>query len=73
MFSEDYNAMKNHYLLIQIGHAISQLMEQGLKLMTQAKMSLNQFHEEILNDFKNIRLTDADMAYAGQPCQIRFY
>jgi hypothetical protein len=72
IFSEDYNAMKNHYLLIQIGHAISQLLETGLHLIKNAKLTLKMFHELLLADFKRTVFLLEDIEYSRKPCQIRF-
>lgn len=38
LFSEDYNAMKNHYLLIQIGHMIDQLYRLGIQILTENRL-----------------------------------
>jgi len=70
-FSEHYTAMKNHYLLIQIGHALSQLLECATKLITDAKMSLENFHEQLRFDF-SCKFSDDDLAFILLPCQIRF-
>ena len=72
IFSEDYNAMKNHYLLIQIGHAISQLLENGLNLIKSAKLTLKMFHELLLADFKRTVFLPEDIEYSRKPCQYRF-
>ena len=71
IFSEDYNAMKNHYLLIQIGHAISQLLENGFNLIKNAKISLKSFHELLFADFKRTVILPEDVEYSQKPCQYR--
>ena len=69
-FSNDYNAQKNHYLLIQIAHMLSQLFENSEKVVKEYKMNLAEIHEKILMDFK-IKVMD-DEVYKQERCQIRF-
>lgn len=53
LFSRDYQAIKNHYLLIQIGHMISQIMESWEKLWEKIKQSREQKHRRMLESWKN--------------------
>lgn len=52
LYSHNYQAMKNHYYLIQIGHMISQLLENWKKLWKKVKQSLEQKHKRLLESFK---------------------
>jgi len=70
MFSKNYNAMKIHYYLIQIAHAISQLLENSTDLMEAARLSLKQFHKNLLDTFKSNLLTTDDILIAEVPQRI---
>lgn len=58
LFSRDYQAIKNHYFLIQIGHMISQVMEAWKKLWEKAGLDLSEKHARLLESFKSIRLSE---------------
>lgn len=47
-FSHNYQAWKNHYYLIQIGHMISQIIEVWEKLWEKVKQSREQKHRRLL-------------------------
>lgn len=70
-FSNDYMALKNHYLLIQIGHMISQLFESSEKILNEVKMTLKEIHEKIYEDFK-IKDLSENIKEIEKKCQIRF-
>ena len=57
LFSRNYQAIKNHYFLIQIGHMISQVVEAWEKLWKKEMMSLSEKHKRIFESFKNISLS----------------
>lgn len=38
-YSKTYNAMKAHYFFIQFAHTIRQLLEKGIKIILELKMS----------------------------------
>lgn len=38
-YSKNYNAMKAHYFFIQFAHTIRQLLEKGIKIISELKMS----------------------------------
>jgi len=38
-YSKNYNAMKAHYFFIQFAHTIRQLLEKGIKIILELKMS----------------------------------
>lgn len=72
VFCEDYNAMKNHYLLAQIAHIIRQLMEKGLCIFKKYKKSLKDISYNILEALRNVLLSEEDIKYTKAACQIRF-
>jgi len=71
MFSKNYNAMKNHYFLIQIAHAISQLLEHGSNIMKDAKLTKAQFHKKLYESFKSALFTLIDILAAEEPKKIK--
>jgi hypothetical protein len=58
MFSKNYQGMKNHYYLIQIGHMISQIIESWKSLWKKTKQSNEQKHKRILESFKKDKLKE---------------
>lgn len=58
LFSKDYQGIKNHYYLIQIGHMISQILEAWEKLWEGIRLSIEQKHQKILESFKKVRLKE---------------
>jgi hypothetical protein len=73
MFCEDYNAIKNHYFLIQIGHMISQLLECGFKRLTAlSQISTRQLMADVKESFRTVLLDYMDKEKAKQRCQYRF-
>lgn len=71
MYSWNYQAMKNHYYLIQIGHMISQIMEAWKKLWEKIKQSREQKHQRILESFKRDSLKE-QLSVRKERIQIRF-
>lgn len=57
-FSHNYQAWKNHYYLIQIGHMISQVMEAWGKLWEKVGQSREQKHRRLLESWKQERLKE---------------
>jgi len=55
-FSYNYNAIKNHYFLIQIAHGISQIFENFISILTELKMAIYEKHDRIIDDFKSTML-----------------
>lgn len=51
-YSHNYQAWKNHYYLIRIGHMISQIMEAWEKLWKKVKQSREQKHRRLLEAWK---------------------
>lgn len=61
LFSRNYQAMKNHYYLIQIGHMIAQIMDAWESLWKSVRQSKEQKHKRILESWKTQRLSDFDL------------
>ena len=58
LFSRDYQAMKNHYYLIQIAHIISQIMDAWTMLWKKLPLSNEQKHRRLLESWKTDSMTD---------------
>ena len=69
-YSKDYQAMKNHYYLTQIGHMVAQVMEAWEKLWSQNRQSREQRHRRVLESFKKVRLKE-NREETGRRIQIR--
>ena len=70
MFSKDYIAMKIHYFLIQIAHAISQLWEHSIDMKT-LRYTIKGLHSELLTTFLSKVLTTEDIAYTEIQKKVR--
>lgn len=71
LFSRNYQAVKNHYFLIQIGHMISQVMEAWKKLWEKAGLDTAEKHAQMLESFRSIRLCEY-RTETGKKFQMRF-
>ncbi len=71
LFSKNYQAVKNHYFLMQIGHMISQVMEAWAKLWKKAGLDMREKHVRILESFRSIRLCEYETEI-GKRFQMRF-
>jgi len=71
LFSKNYQAIKKHYFLMQIGHMISQVMEVWKKLWGKAGLDMEEKHAQILESFRKIRLNEY-RAETGKKFQMRF-
>ena len=58
--STNVNAMKNHYLLIQIAHIIRQIYDKGVKVLRKLKLSIKKESKHLLASFRR-QLTDKDL------------
>lgn len=58
MYSRNYQGMKNHYYLIQIGHMISQIIERWKGVWERIHQSREQKHRRILESWKEETLSD---------------
>lgn len=72
VWCEDYNAIKNHYLLAQIAEIIRQLYEKGSKLIKTVKLGLMEISSLLLESLRNRLLTQEDITQLAKPIQIRF-
>lgn len=68
---KDYNAMKNHYLLVQIADILRQLFECGYELIRSLKASIKEISSRILESFRRDSLTPEDIANSNKRMQIR--
>ncbi len=71
-YSHSYQGMKNHYLLIQIGHMISQVMEGVEKLWKEIRQSREQKHKRMLESWKGIRVEEYIEIEEMERTQYRF-
>ena len=58
LYSRNYQALKNHYYLIQIGHMTGQCMEAWEKIWKKVKQSLEQKHKRLLESMKETPLKE---------------
>lgn len=70
-YSKDYQALKNHYYLIQISHMLAQVMEAWNSLWSGIRQSLEQKHRRLLESLKQVILTDC-VEELERRVQIRF-
>lgn len=70
--SQDYTAMKNHYLLTQIADIIMQLYENGLKIFKTVKKTIKEISSDLLEGLRTQTLTNEDILKLANPIQIRF-
>lgn len=71
-YSEDYNAMKAHYYLMQIAHAIRQIGELSINTIKNIKRSLKEMSQRLLECFRQRSLTTEDISEMDAKMQIRF-
>jgi len=71
LFSRDYTAIKLHYLLIQIGHAISQLFVKYIR-SKDIILTLEKIHKDLVESFRTMVISAEDLQYVNKRCQIRF-
>lgn len=68
---KDYNAMKNHYLLVQIADILRQLFECGYELIRVLRASIKEISSRLLESFRRDTLTPEDIANLNNRIQIR--
>jgi len=61
LYSKDTNAMKNHYLIIQMAHMIRQLYKKGLKKVKILKNSIKKESERLLTSLTSKVLTTTEL------------
>ena len=66
MYSKNYNAMKVHYFLIQFAHTLRQLLEKGIKYVSETKMSIKEVSAAITQTLTKVNLN------ALRKVQLRF-
>ncbi len=71
LYSRNYQALKNHYYLIQIGHMIGQFLEAWERIWKKVKQSLEQKHKRMLESMKELLLEEYKEEI-DQKIQIRF-
>ena len=74
-YSEDYQGMKNFYILLQLGHLVNQLMEHGHLLkpvLLKTFGSLRDFTEELREELRRVGTSAHEYAaLLAKPFQIR--
>jgi len=73
VFCKDYNAMKIHYLMIQIAHSISQLLEHSAEVIIKLSLTKKEYHKSLFKCFSVIILTLEDIAASMMPRKIRLF
>ena len=71
LYSRNYQALKNHYYLIQIGHMIGQFLEAWERIWKKVKQSLEQKHKRMMESMKEL-LLEKYKEEINQKIQIRF-
>ena len=69
---KDYNAMKNHYLLVQLADILRQLFECGYELIRSLKSTIKEISSRILESFRRDPLTPEDITNSKKRMQIRY-
>ena len=69
---KDYNAMKNHYLLVQLADILRQLFECGYELIRSLKSTIKEISSMILESFRRDPLTPEDITNSKKRMQIRY-
>jgi hypothetical protein len=67
----DYQAMKNHYLLVQISDILRQLLENGSGALKELKLGIKEISSKILESFRREPLTFEDISLLNQHIKIR--
>ena len=70
--SQNYTAMKNHYLLTQITDILMQLFEKGSKSVKSFKKTAKEISSNLLEAIRTRILTDEDIQQLVKPIQVRF-
>lgn len=70
--SLDHNAMKNHYLLVQIADIIRQLFEVGYELIRSLKAGIKEISSRLLESFRREFITIEDINKINKRIQIRY-
>lgn len=71
--SRNYNAMKNHYLIVQIAEILRQLYVKGADRIKDLNKGIKEISSSLLESFRTRMLTKAeDISYPEKRIQIRF-
>lgn len=70
--SQNYRAMKNHYLLTQITDILMQLYVNGFKLLREFRKTAKEISSNLLEAVRSRTLTDEDIDQLVKTIQIRF-
>lgn len=68
--SLNYNAMKNHYLLVQIADILRQLLEFGSKALEELNLGIKEISSRLLESFRRDTLTTEDIAHINKRTRI---
>lgn len=66
----DYQAIKNHYLLVQISDILRQLLENGSGAIKELKAGIKEISSRILESFRRDALTSEDISQLNQHIKI---
>lgn len=66
----DYQAIKNHYLLVQISDILRQLLENGSGAIKELKAGIKEISSRILESFRRDPLTSEDISQLNQHIKI---
>lgn len=66
----DYQAMKNHYLIVQIADILRQLLENSSKVIKELKFGIKEISSKILESFRREPLTFEDISLLNQHIKI---
>ena len=67
----DYQAIKNHYLLVQISDILRQLLENGSGAIKELKAGIKEISSRILESFRRDPLTSEDISQLTKHIKIR--
>jgi len=67
----DYQAIKNHYLLVQISDILRQLLENGSGAIKELKAGIKEISSRILESFRREPLTSEDISQLNKHIKIR--
>jgi hypothetical protein len=70
--SRNYNAMKNHYLIVQIAEILRQLYVKGADGIKDLNKGIKEISSCLLESFRTRILTAEDIAQIGKAAQVRF-
>ncbi len=68
----NYQAMKNHYLLVQISDILRQLLEHGSVALKELKVGIKEISSRILESFRRDNLTLEDISALNKHIKIRY-